>query len=130
VRPDRVVVVASSALDDDLSSSREVQKIWPSQRRALRPLDVAVLLTLDVRSDSTGTSFTYGTQKEENRAVMAWSCYGPCVVLKDEAVAIPWGEYEGAIEAFNDPSWVRRKSSCPEMAPTSAPTCARFSSLQ
>ena len=37
------------------------------------------------------------TQTEENRAVIGWSCCGPYVVLKDEAVATPWGVYEGAV---------------------------------
>jgi hypothetical protein len=31
------------------------------------------------------------TQNEENRAVMGESCYGPCVLFKNEAAATPLG---------------------------------------
>jgi len=36
------------------------------------------------------------TQKEENRAVMGESCYGPCVVFKDDAMATRWGRMGGS----------------------------------
>jgi hypothetical protein len=35
--------------------------------------------------------------------VMGQSCCGPCVVLKDEAVATSWGAYEGTVAPGLDP---------------------------
>jgi len=86
------------------------------------PIRCPIMLS-GYHSPTTAPCRTCHVRRRRMRKTGQWwgeSCYGPCVVFKDEAVATPWGRMRGAVKGTNRVAFRTAGSLAANSPPTQA----------